>query len=152
MGNCTQIFNSTNYNKGKINNSKSKTNNNISASKVKKIFKSYNVLDTDINIIVGTWDNPNKSNTLGNQGIWIENYDHIHELIFGIKSTDTVILNFDKNITLKITKTKLSEYLLELTDKSESIYYSTNIKKNILGNLKKINDNSPDLDLILSIL
>lgn len=150
MGNYIQILNSI----PKINNKNitNNTNNNFSVTKVKKIFKSYNVLDTEKNIIVGIWDNPNKSNTLGNQGIWIGNHDQIYELIFGMKSVDTVILNFEKNIMLKITKTKDSDYSLELTDKSGLIDYSTKINKNILVNLKKINDNSPDLDLILNLL
>lgn len=146
MGNYIQIFN-TNFTTNNIKN----TNNNLSVIKVKKIFKSYNVLDTDKNIIIGIWDNPNKSNTLGNQGIWIGNHDNIYELVFGMKSIDTVILHFEKNITLKITKTNLSEYQLELSDK-KSNNYSTIINKNILNNLKKINDNSLDLDLILNLI
>lgn len=97
-------------------------------------------------------DNPNKSNTLGNQGIWIGNHNNIYELVFGMRSVDTVILHFEKSIMLKITKTKSSEYLLELSDRSELINYSKIINKNILTNLKKINDNSLDLDLILNII
>lgn len=118
---------------------------------VKKIFKSYNVLDVDKNIIIGVWNNPNKSNKLGNQGIWIGDPDKIYELIFGIFSHDAVILHFEKNITLIITKTKSENFLLELKEK-DIINYSKIIDKSIIQKLKKINDNSLDLDLIFNII
>jgi hypothetical protein len=145
MGNCIKFYNQNQ----KIKN----TNNNLSVNQVKKIFIEYNILDSEKNIIIGIWDNPNKFNNLGNQGIWIENHKKIYQLVFGIICNNTVILTFEDNLILKITKNILLDYdyLLEISDK-KLINYSTKINKNILNKLKNINNNSPDLDLIINLI
>lgn len=147
MGNYLQIFNLFSNNNNNNYNSQ-----NLNIVKVKKIFKSYNILDTNKNIIIGIWDNPNKSNPLGNQGIWIGDQDKILELIFGITCPGLVVLNFESNITLKIIKKNSEDFLLELKNKDNLNYYSNLINKKLLNKLKKINNNSIDLDLIFNII
>lgn len=144
MGNYIHVFLRPNNNK--INNKEIIDNNNI-----KKIFKSFNILDINKNIIIGIWDNPNKSNTMGNQGIWIGNNDEIYELIFGINCNDVVILYFKNNIILEITKINDS-FLLKLKKKNDIVEYSTNISNDIIKKLNKINNNSADIDLIFNII
>ena len=145
MGNFLQIFD-ININKNYEHNF-----DDLNTILVKKIFKSYNVLDIDKNIIIGIRNNPNKSNKLGNQCIWIEDMNKIYELIFGICCHDVVILHFEKNITLIITKTKSDNFLLEIKDK-DVINYSKIIDNSVIQGLKKINDESLDLDLIFNII
>ena len=155
MGNYIHVFLRLNFNNDfKDNNKDNNTNisnNIVSIKNVKKIFKSFNVLDTNKNIIIGIWDNPNKSNTLGNQGIWIGDHDRIYELILGINCCELVILYFENNIVLKITNINNS-YILELKNKDNVIFYSTKISENIIEKLIKINKNSLDLDLIFNII
>jgi len=121
----------------------------IDSSKIKKIFISYNILDYEKNIIIGIWDNSNKSNTLGNQGIWIGGHDKIFGLIFGIICIDIVILYFENNIELKIYKNNSSDLFFELTENKNN--YIKQINNNIKKKLKKINNNSQDIDLIFSL-
>ena len=163
MGNCIHVFFKPKINKEKSNYSTKnnvKINNNkedniqeniVTIKNVKKIFKSFNVLDTNKNIIIGIWDNPNKSNKLGNQGIWIENHDIIYELVFGITCNGTVILYFKNNIVLKISKNNTS-FLLELKNKNNIVEYSTDISQDIIKKLNKINNDSLDIDLIFNII
>jgi hypothetical protein len=132
------------------------TYNKVTINNIKRIFKSYNVLDTHKNIIVGVWDNPNQSNELSNQGIWIEGYDQIYELIFGIIVGDLVILYFKNDIVLKIAKEKITRenitFTLEIKNKKNDMFYSTDIDGDIIRKINKINDNSSDLDLIYNLV
>ena len=148
MGNYIHVFLRLNYNKE---NKTNKVYKIVSIKNVKKVFKSFNVLDTNKNIIIGIWDNPNKSNTLGNQGIWIGDHDRIYELILGIACCELVILYFKNNIVLKIINNNDS-FILELKNKDNIINYSTNISEDIIKKLNKINNNSLDLDLIFNII
>ena len=132
-------------------------NNNIAiltSIRVKKIFRSYNILDTNKNIIIGIWDNPNKTSVLGNQGIWIGEHEQIYELVFGMSCHDLVVLYFEKKIILKIIKDKNSPnlFLLELKNNENTLNYSCNLSSTVIEGLKKINDNSSDLDLIFNII
>lgn len=129
-----------------------KENNIITIKNVKKIFKSYNILDTNKNIIIGIWDNPDKSNVLGNQGIWIGNHNKIYELIFGITCNNTVILYFKYSIVLKISKINGLITLELRNNKDNFMEYSTNVTHDIIKKLNKIDNNSPDLDLIFNII
>jgi hypothetical protein len=114
---------------------------------IKKEFISYNVLNKNKNIIIGTWNNPNKSNTLGNQGIRIGNNDKIYELTFGISDIGSkiVVLNFENNIKLKIYK-DINNFNLVLTENKNE--YRSILDTNIIKNYKKFDSNSPDIDLI----
>ena len=117
---------------------------------IKNLFISHNLLDHEKNIIIGIWNNPNKLNVLGNQGILINNHQKIYELIYGIISCDMVVLIFENNIKLVIYKDKLGILFLELTE--NKINYKKQISDDIIKKLIKINNSSPDLDLIFSLL
>jgi hypothetical protein len=147
MGNFINDYFQFYYHKENI-----KENNIITIKNVKKKFKSYNILDTNKNIIIGIWDNPDKSNILGNQGIWIGNNDKIYELIFGINCNNTVILYFKNSIVLKISNANGLVTLELKNNKDNLMEYSTNITRDIIKKLNKINNNSPDLDLIFNVI
>ena len=122
---------------------------NITLNNEAKKFKSYNILDK--NIVIGIWDNPNKKNIMENQGIWIGEHDKIYQLVFAMSSYDFVVLYFQDNITLKISK-GINYYLLELKSKKININYNAGLSDNIINKLNKINNNSSDLDLIFNII
>lgn len=156
MGNCINIF-SYFYNKEEIVNNddindseKTSESDTLTIDNIKKNFIFYNILDTNKYIIIGILNNSNKTNTLNDQSIWIENHPKIYKLKFGLKSQNIVILHFENNIVLKITKNEHS-FLLELKNKENTLEYSSNISNEIIKKLNKINYNSLDLDLIFEI-
>jgi hypothetical protein len=122
----------------------------LNFSTVKKMFISYNVLNYEKNIIIGIWNNPNKSNTLGNQGIWIGGHDKIYELTFGMLCANMVVLNFQNSIKLKIYKNKSNNITFELTENKKD--YIKQLDDDIKKNLKKINNDSEDIDLIFNLV
>ena len=81
MGNYIHVSLRSDNNKNNTKDNNNTIKDIVTIKNVKKIFKSFNVLDTYKNIIIGIWDNPNKLNTLGNQGIWIGDHDIIYELV-----------------------------------------------------------------------
>lgn len=119
-----------------------------SLKNIKQKFIKYNQIDT--NIIIGIFNNPDKSNTLGNQGIWIGQDDKIYSLNLGIyhKCYDFVLLTFENGIKLKISKKDKITWTLETNNNSITREFDVNTIKN----LKKINSDSLDLDLIFYIL
>ena len=123
----------------------------LSFSKIKKIFTSYNILDYENNIILGIWDNPSKLSNLGNQGIWIGGHDKIYELVFGLICLDTIVLNFENNIKLKIYKINSSDIFIELTYENKNQHIKQ-LDNTVIKNLQKINNKSDDIDLIFLIL
>lgn len=161
MGNCVYNINKYNTKQNSISEidcyeeiifqqKQSHLKRKLSFSKVKKIFTSYNILDNDINIVIGVWDNPTRTSELGHQGIWISGYDEICELTFGIMCSNLIVLNFKNNITLKIIKDSSFELTLKLTcGKNE---YETKISNDVKKYYKKINDKSPDIDLIYNLI
>ena len=142
-------------------------NNNINTSKNKsfshiinkrfytpnKMFISYNIIDKENNIILGIWNNPDKSNTLSNQGICIGNQEKINKLIFAIwhRSMDIVIMMFENNIKLKIYKeTNKFKYSLSINNYEQ---FTSDIHFKVLKELKKINtEDSEHIDLIFSLI
>ena len=132
-------------------------------SEIKKKFIESNVIDKEKHIVIGIWNNPDRMDTSDNQGIWIGDHNEICEnkgfknkinkLTFGMSnlSYDVVILYFENNIKLKIYK--------DSTD--SKLYYSLNIFKNeykseleqdILNNIEKIDNCSPDIDLVFYLV
>lgn len=146
MGNCNSCYYENNY----------ITDINLS-SKVKNKFIKYNILDK--NIIIGIWDNPNKTNTLGNQGIWIGNNqkdkEKIYSLIIGIyyKNLNLITFNFEDNIELQITKqnNKLKLNLIGKDLDNNTNKYTTEISNEIKKNFKKIDLNSYEIDMIFNL-
>jgi hypothetical protein len=129
-----------------------------SLSEIKKKFIESIILDKDKQIIIGIWNNPNKLNTLGNQGIWIGNNNDIYEnkiyqLTFGMSniSHDYVILYFENKIKLKFyknsTDNKLYFVLMQFNQE-----YNRELTQDILKNIQKFNKDSPDLDLLFSFI
>lgn len=122
----------------------------IHHNNIKNKFISCNVLDDKI--ILGVWNNSNKLNNLDYQGIWIgDNNNIIYKLTFGLtNSIDIVILNFENNIKLKIYNDANNNVYLILTH--NNIRYFKKLNYDILNNIKYINNNSPDLDLIYLLI
>ena len=148
MGNCIKKTsnNDSSYMLKYFNKSISSSSKNI-----KQKFIKYNVIDIDKDIIIGVFNNPDKSNTLGNQGIWIGQYDKIYSLKFGMyhKAFNMVILTFENNIKFKLTKNENNlEFVLEINNET----YTKQLDANIIKNLKEINYDSLDLDLIFNLL
>jgi len=135
MGNC--------QNKTKFNNFKS----DLTFMEINKQFISYNVLDNN-KIIIGIWNNSNKLNILGYQGIWFVKYEKIYELKYGISliAYNLVLLYFENNIVLKIFKDEFNNYNYILC--KDKIEYTNIIDEKTIINYKKINNNSQELDLI----
>jgi hypothetical protein len=113
-----------------------------SLSEIKKKFIESIILDKDKQIIIGIWNNPNKLNTLGNQGIWIGNNNDIYEnkiyqLTFGMSniSHDYVILYFENKIKLKFyknsTDNKLYFVLMQFNQE-----YNRELTQDILKNIQ----------------
>lgn len=163
MGNCNKVFTHDSDSNGS-NSMRSDSSSisdikisNLSPKKIKKIFTHYNILDYNRNIIVGTWDKPDIKNKLGNQCLWIGEKDQIYELIFGLCSHNLVILHYEKNIVLKIEK-KINKtndnftIVVELKNNTNSINYTSELSNKVISELKKINNNSSDLDLIFNII
>lgn len=129
-----------------------------SLSEIKKKFINSIILDNDKNIVIGIWNNPNKLNTLGNQGIWIgdnnEMYqDKIYELTFGMSSLsyDLVVLYFENGIKLKFYK-DINDNKLYLILTHPNYEYKKELAQDIIKNIQKINKDSPDLYLIFSLI
>ena len=117
----------------------------------KNKFIYQNILDLDKMIIIGIWDNPNKLNILSNQGIMINNDQKIYGLLYGIiSSIQIIVLIFENNIKLVISKNEFGELFLVLTENKNE--YKKQISNDIINNLIKINNKSPDLDLIFLLL
>jgi len=115
-------------------------------------FISSNIIDEDNNIIIGIWNNPNKSNTMGNQGICIGNSDEIYELKFACRLlySNLVELIFDKKIKLVFYKYSTNKLIFQLKNDNNS--FKKEISINTLNKLKKINNLSEDIDLIFDLL
>ena len=78
---------------------------------ITKLFNQYNILNYSKCIILGTWNNPNKTSNLHNQGIWIEGHKKIYALLCGLICANTVVLNFEDGIKLYINKKKIIQIL-----------------------------------------
>lgn len=126
--------------------------NSHKISVIRKKFISSNIIDEDNNIIIGIWNNPNKINTMGNQGICIGNDDEIYELKFACRLLYSNLIEFifDKNIKLLFFKDSSNKFMFQLNYNKNS--FKKEISKNILNKLKKINNLSEDIDLIIDLL
>lgn len=170
MGNCNKVFTLENKIQPK---SLTQTNgsnrpesndsfvvsyiNNLTPKKIKKIFIQYNILDLDKNIIVGIWDNPQNQIRTVNQYLWIGEKNKIYKLICGLRLHNIVILHYGQQIVLKIEKqinktTNACDFVIELKNNTNTPNYTSVISEKVIGKLKKINNNSPDIDLIFNII
>ena len=123
-------------------------------------FLNSNIIDDEYKIIIGTYIETNKinnlySNTMISQGICVGYNRHvvINKLKFGIFHScenKTVELYFENNIKLLLIKDNInSDVKLILTSNNKTIEKYMNRK--IIRNIKLINNNSDDIDLILKL-
>jgi hypothetical protein len=118
-----------------------------------KNFLFHNIIDNENNIIIGIYKNSKKSNTISSECICIGN--NINKLKFGMFHNfnihKIVELYFENNIKVKFIQESNNEIKLILDD-NENIKIEKYINKNIIKNLKPINNNSEYLDLIFNII
>lgn len=130
---------------------------NCICSNVSNKFINSNIIDKQYNIEIGIYTNslektnsPEKSNTLINQGICINN--QIYKIKFGIMhkyDTKIVELYFENCIKLIFIKdNKKIKMIFTFGDKKIEKY----IEPNIIKQYKKINNNSEYIDLIYELL
>lgn len=150
MGNC---FTQLEINKS---NNKNKPENSIYLNKnINYHFIISNIIDKKKNIVVGIWNNLNKTNTMGCQGIRIGSDKKIYELKFAIinKDLNMAIFNFENNIKLKILKNKNNISFYEFKDSNNN--YTEEINNNTIKNIKKLSNyynKNDDLDIMLDII
>lgn len=110
-------------------------------------FEKYIIIDKKNNLIVGIWLNPKTK--LLQQGIKIGS-SSISVLKYSIKIADeSVIYNFDNNIRLTLKK-KNGVVDYELITSKKIIF--DNVDTNRLKKYNKIDENSNDIDYILSFI
>ena len=123
------------------------------SNKINKYFTKLNIIDKENNIVLGIWNNPNKTNTMGNQGICVGYHDKIYQLLFAIyhQCLECVVLNFENGIKLRVfNDKKLNNIKYELT--YNKIEYINILDNDIIKKYRKIDDNSEDIDLIYKFL
>lgn len=149
-GTASSVDSSNKFSSDKIN---FKLNTSSHSCKYQKYFDDFNIIDNKNNIVLGIWNNPNKSNTLGNQGIWIGNQEKIFQLTFAVyhKCLNYIMFIFEDNIRLKIFKHENSNDIrYEL--KCKSTITNNPIEVNIIKKIKKIDSDSEDIDLIFKLI
>ena len=118
-------------------------NNNI----IKK--EDNNIIKLDNNISLGIYTDENNKEY---QGICFKKINKRKE-IFGISFINYNMINlyFENNVRLLLNKND-NNINIEYSDKNNSIKYNNLIKIESLKNLKKISNNSDDIDLIYNLI
>jgi hypothetical protein len=118
-------------------------NNNI----IKK--EDNNIIKLDNNISLGIYTDENNKEY---QGICFKKINK-RKVIFGISFTNynMIDLYFENNVRLLLNKND-NNINIEYSDKNNSIKYNNLIKIESLKNLKKISNNSDDIDLIYNLI
>lgn len=120
---------------------------NIIKKKISQ-FISYNIIDYEHNIIIGTFnDNYNASSY---EGISIGDDFNMYKILFGISHENRIIeLYFENNIKMFFTK---ESNLILIEFYSKDIKFKKIISKNTIKEIKPINQNSDYIDLIFTML
>lgn len=128
--------------------------NSINNLSILNQFKNYYILDDKYPIILGIYQNTN-SITMLYQGICIGNNNIVNKIVFGIFHNNTEkILNlfFENNISLTLKNNITYGDKIKLTLKHNNSIYEKFINVNLIKELKLIENNSEDINLIFKII